>query len=144
MTLKVAIASDHGGFALKQYLQENYKQCEWIDLGTDSEESVDYPDYGYKLAGFIASGQADYGVAICGTGIGISISLNRHQDIRAGVCVNSTMAKLTRIDNDANVLCLGARVVGNLIALDCLDTFLKTEFETGGRHERRVNKLKKG
>lgn len=145
MTIKVAIASDHGGFALKNTLKSEYKgmEVEWIDLGTDSEESVDYPDFGYKLADFMAEGKADFGVAICGSGIGISMALNRNPDIRAAVCTNTTMARLTRIDNNANVLCLGARTVGNLVAMDCLDVFLKTEFEAGGRHERRVNKLGK-
>lgn len=145
MTIKVAIASDHGGFALKTQIQNDYKgsDVEWIDLGTDSEESVDYPDFGYKLADFVASGQADFGVAICGSGIGISMALNRHPEIRAAVCTNTTMARLTRIDNNANVLCLGARTTGNLVALDCVHTFLTTDFEAGGRHERRVGKLNK-
>lgn len=145
MTIKVAIASDHGGFALKAQLQSDYRgvEVEWIDLGTDNEESVDYPDFGYKLADFIASGQADYGVAICGSGIGISMALNRNPAVRAAVCTNTTMARLTRIDNNANVLCLGARTMGALVAMDCLHTFLTTEFEAGGRHERRVNKLNK-
>ena len=114
---------------------------EWIDLGTDSQESVDYPDYGYKLAKVIEDGEAEYGVAICGSGIGISMALNRNSKIRAAVCTNATMARLTRVDNNANVLCLGARVIGEITALDCLKVFLDTEFETGGRHERRVNKL---
>ena len=145
MTVTVAIACDHGGFALKEYLKKEYDgvPVEWVDLGTDSEESVDYPDFGYKLADAIADGKADFGVAICGTGIGISIAVNRHPKVRASVCTNTTMAKLTRIDNDANVLCLGARIVGNLVAKDCLHTFLTTEFEGGGRHERRVKKLDK-
>lgn len=146
MTLKLAIACDHGGFALKKYLMETFDAVtvEWTDLGTDSTESVDYPDFGYKLAEHIAAGKADYGVAICGSGIGISMALNRNPAIRAAVCVNTTMARLTRIDNNANVLCLGARTTGELVALDCLAAFLTTNFETGGRHERRVNKLGKG
>ena len=145
MTLKVAIACDHGGFQLKNFLKENYKgvAVEWVDLGTDSEESVDYPDFGFAVSNAVADGKADYGVAICGTGIGISIAANRHPAVRAAVCTNTTMARLTRIDNNANVLCLGARIVGNLVAMDCLHTFLTTEFETGGRHERRTNKLGK-
>lgn len=144
MIKKIAIASDHGGYALKQFLQENYKgmDVEWVDLGTNSPESVDYPEFGYKLANFIADGKADFGVAICGTGLGISMALNRHPKIRAAVISETTSAALTRQHNDANVLCLGARIVGDVLALDCLDVFLKTEFE-GGRHARRVNLLNK-
>ena len=144
MTLKVAIACDHGGVELKNFLKEAVTSpaIEWVDLGTNTTDSVDYPDYGYKLAETVANGDAEYGIAICGTGIGISMACNRHQDIRAAVCTNTTMARLTRIDNDANIICLGARVIGNLIAKDCVETFLNTEFEAGGRHERRKNKLK--
>lgn len=141
--MKVAIANDHGGYELKRWLIENFKAVEvvWVDLGCDSTESVDYPDFGYKLADAIAAGNADFGVAICGSGIGISMALNRNQNVRAAVCTNSTMARLTRIDNDANVICFGARLMGDKLAEDCLETFLTTEFEAGGRHERRVNKL---
>lgn len=140
---KVAIASDHAGYELKNWLIDNFDlvPVEWRDLGTHSRESVDYPDFGFQLAETIASGEAEFGVAVCGTGIGIGIAINRHPKVRAGVCANSTMARLTRIDNNANVLCLGARIVGNLVAQDCLHTFLTTEFEGGGRHERRVGKL---
>jgi ribose 5-phosphate isomerase B len=145
MGLKVAIACDHGGLALKKYLKEAVKEpaIEWLDLGTDTEDSVDYPDYGYKLADVVASGEADYGIAVCGSGIGISMACNRNDKIRAAVCTNTTMARLTRIDNNANIVCLGARVIGNLVAKDIVETFLTTKFESGGRHERRVNKLSK-
>ena len=145
MNRRIAIASDHGGVELKAFLkQQTYAQpIEWIDLGTDSKESVDYPDYGFKLAEYVASQQAELGIAICGSGIGISIACNRHEDIRAAVCTNSTMARLTRIDNNANILCLGARIVGESLAKDIVDAFLDTPFEQGGRHERRVNKLKR-
>ena len=141
--MKVAIANDHGGYDLKCWLIENFKNVdvEWLDLGSDSTESVDYPDFGHKLADAIAAGDADFGVAICGSGIGISMALNRNKDVRAAVCTNSTMARLTRIDNNANVICLGARLIGTKMAEDCLETFLTTDYEFGGRHERRVNKL---
>ena len=144
MTRKIAIASDHGGVELKAFIQTQDfgPDIEWIDIGTNTTDSVDYPDYGYKLAAFVASGQADLGIAICGSGIGISIACNRNKDIRAAVCTNSTMARLTRIDNDANILCLGARIVGEVIVKDTVETFITTKFEAGGRHERRVNKLK--
>lgn len=143
MTIKVAIACDHGGVALKEYLKEAITKpaIQWVDLGTDTEDSVDYPDYGYKLAEALTAGEAQFGVAICGSGIGISMACNRYKHIRAAVCANTTMAKLTRIDNDANVVCLGARLTGNLLAKEIVETFLKTPFESGGRHERRVNKL---
>ncbi len=141
----IAIASDHGGVELKAFLQAQKFSVglDWIDLGTDSTDSVDYPDYGYKLAEFVADGKADFGIAICGSGIGISIACNRNENIRAAVCTDSTMARLTRIDNDANVLCLGARLTGEVLATDIVETFVTTEFEAGGRHERRINKLKK-
>jgi ribose 5-phosphate isomerase B len=142
MTKKLAIASDHGGFALKEYLKKNFKALpvEWVDLGTYSAESVDYPDYGKKIAEAVANGDAEQGVAICGTGIGISIACNRNPKIRAALCSNSTMARLTRQHNDANILCLGERLIGTEVALDTLKTFLETEFE-GGRHAGRVDKL---
>lgn len=142
MTLKLAIASDHAGFALKDYLIKNFKavEVEWLDLGTHSTDSVDYPDFGKKLADAVAKGDAPLGVAICGSGIGISIACNRNPKIRAALCTDSTMARLTRLHNDANVLCMGERLTGTEVALDILKTFLETKFE-GGRHQGRVDKL---
>lgn len=140
MKLKVAIASDHGGYNLKEFLKDTL-DLKWIDLGTDTDKkSVDYPDFGFALADTVASGEADFGIAICGTGIGISIACNRNQDIRAALCTDTTMARLTREHNNANILCLGERLIGTEVALDIVKTFLETEFE-GGRHERRVHKL---
>lgn len=138
---KIAIANDHGGVELKEYLIAEFPDIEWVNLGVDTTDSVDYPDIGYKLADALANNEADYGVAICGSGIGISMACNRNPKARAAVCANTTMAKLTRIDNDANILCLGARLTGNLMAKEILTEFLNTPFESGGRHERRVNKL---
>ncbi len=145
MIKKIAIACDHGGVGLKKFLKDQSfsLEIEWIDLGTHSEDSVDYPDYGYALSETITRGEAEYGIAICGSGIGISIACNRNDNIRAAVCTNTTMARLTRIDNNANVLCLGARIIGDVLAYDIVETFLTTKFESGGRHERRVNKLKR-
>ncbi len=138
MGLKVAIASDHGGFQLKEFLKDNL-DIKWIDLGTDSEKAADHPEYGHKLSRFVAEGGAEFGVAICGTGIGISIACNRHPEIRAAVCTDSTMARLTREHNDANVLCLGARIIGEEVALDVVQTFLETEFNTKkAKYARRV------
>jgi ribose 5-phosphate isomerase B len=142
MTIKLAIASDHAGFALKEYLKKNFTAVpvEWVDLGPDSTASVDYPDFGKKLADAVANGDAPLGVAICGSGIGISIACNRNPKIRAALCTNSTMARVTRLHNDANVLCIGERITGTEVALDMLKAFLETKFE-GGRHQGRVDKL---
>ena len=140
MKRKVAIASDHGGYSLKEAIKERFSDIEWLDLGTDSSESVDYPEFGIKLADAVSGGDAHTGVVICGTGIGISIAANRNPAIRAGLCTDTTMARLTRAHNDANVLALGERVIGPETAFDIVEVFLNTEFE-GGRHARRVEKL---
>lgn len=139
--MKIAIASDHAGYDVKEQIKKHYgDQYEWLDLGTDSEASVDYPDFGHKLAQAVEQNEVAKGIIICGTGIGISIAANRHKGVRAALCTNATMAKLTRLHNDANVLAIGARITGFEVILDCVDAFMGTEFE-GGRHERRVNKL---
>ena len=142
MTKKVAIASDHAGFPLKEYLKKNFKALpvEWVDLGTYSGDSVDYPDYGKKIADAVANGDVEQGVAICGSGIGISIACNRNPKIRAGLCTDSTMARLTRLHNNANIVCMGERLTGTEVALDILKAFFETKFE-GGRHAARVDKL---
>ena len=140
MKFKVAIASDHGGYTLKEAIKDNF-DLKWVDLGTDSaKKSVDYPDFGHALAEALEDEVAEFGIAICGTGIGISMALNRHEGIRAGLCTDTTMARLTREHNDANVLCLGARVIGTEVAFDIVKTFLETEFE-GGRHQPRIDKI---
>lgn len=138
----IAIASDHAGFELKALLAEDITGLghEVLDLGTEGPESVDYPDFAERLAAAIAAGQADLGVLVCGTGLGISMAANRHKHIRAAPCHNETAARLAREHNDANVLALGARIVGIEVAKDCLKTFLNTDF-SGGRHARRVAKL---
>jgi ribose 5-phosphate isomerase B len=142
MTKKVAIASDHAGFPLKEFLKENFsaQPVEWIDLGTYSTGSVDYPDFGRAIAEAVANGEVDQGVAICGTGIGISIACNRNPKVRAAVCTNATMARLTRQHNNANIVCMGERLTGTEVALDILKAFLETDFE-GGRHQGRIDKL---
>ena len=130
---------------MKEALKARFPDIEWIDLGTDSAESVDYPDFGHAMGKAIESGEAEKGILVCGTGIGISIAANRNPAVRAGVCANTTMARLTRFDNDANVLALGARIIGIENAVDCVKVFLETPFagdEDGGeRHARRVKKL---
>ncbi len=141
----VAVASDHAGFALKRLLCAELEVLGYrvLDLGTDSEDSVDYPDFGMALGEAIAGGRASRGVVVCGTGIGISIAANRNPAVRAALCHDTTSARLCREHNDANVLALGARLVGEEVARDCLRVFLSTAF-AGGRHQRRVDKLTPG
>jgi len=136
------IASDHAGFDLKASLKAalEAKGHEIVDLGPNDTTSVDYPDMANKLVEAIETRVAKHGILICGTGIGIGIAANRHRNIRAATSHDVTTARLARAHNDANVLCLGARIVGQEVALDCVDAFLTTPFE-GGRHARRVDKL---
>lgn len=140
----IAIACDHAGFELKSILVDELKTLghSVLDLGTNNGESVDYPDFAYALARAINAGKAEKGVLVCGSGIGISIAANRHMNIRAALVHDALGAKMCRLHNDANVICFGGRMIGPEVALDCLRTFLKTEFE-GGRHARRVDKLSK-
>lgn len=139
----IAIGSDHAGYALKceiiKHLEE--KGIEFIDCGC-SGESVDYPDIAEKTCTKVVSGEADKGILICGTGVGISISANKINGIRAALCGDWYSAKYTRLHNDANVLCMGGRVIGAGLAIEITDIFLETEFE-GGRHARRVEKIMK-
>ena len=141
----IAIASDHAGYDLKAALAEELVAMgyEIVDLGTDGPDSVDYPDFAKVLIRTIIEGRAERGVLICGTGVGISIAANRHPGIRAALCHNETTARLAREHNDANVLALGARIVGVDVAKNCLKAFLTTEF-AGGRHAGRVAKLAEG
>ncbi|WP_448189715.1 ribose 5-phosphate isomerase B [Azospirillum sp. sgz301742] len=144
MTVKtVALACDHAGTQMKAELKDLLagRGYEVLDLGTDGPESVDYPDFADAVAAAIRDGRAQRGVLICGTGIGISIAANRHRHVRAALCTDATTARLTREHNDANVLALGARVVGIEVAKDCLTTFLDTPYAGGERHGRRVAKL---
>lgn len=140
--MRIAIASDHAAIEMKAALVEwmNEMGHEVSDLGPMTTDSVDYPDYGYKLADAVASGQAERGVALCGSGIGISMAVNRNPHCRCALVSESLSAKLAREHNDANVIAMGARLIGIETAKDCLDQFLKTEFG-GDRHQRRVNKL---
>jgi ribose 5-phosphate isomerase B len=139
----LAIGCDQGGFELKQeiikYLEE--KGIEYQDFGSYSEESVDYPVYGKKVAHAVADGVCDRGILICGTGIGISISANKVRGVRAALCTDCFMAKATRLHNDANILALGGRVVGKGLALEIVDTFLNTPFSGEERHARRIGML---
>lgn len=140
--MKIAVASDHGGFALKEKVKEHLMQrgFEVEDLGTNSEESVDYPAYGKACGEAVASGKADLGVVVCGTGIGISIAANKVKGVRCGLCTSVEMAHLTKQHNNANILALGGRTTEPDLALKIVDEWLDTEFE-GGRHQRRVDML---
>lgn len=139
----IAIASDHAGVDLKSALKESLKDYAdvVVDIGThDKNTSVDYSDYGNMLAEALISGKADFGVAICGSGIGISIAANRHKGIRAALCHDGVSASLARRHNNANILCLGSRLLSVETASECVRQFFSTGFE-GGRHEKRVEKL---
>jgi ribose 5-phosphate isomerase B len=138
--MEVALGCDHGGYALKtpirQYLASKGISCR--DIGTDSEDSVDYPVYGMKVAHLVSSGECQRGILLCGSGIGMSIVANRLAGVRAALCHDIYTARLSRQHNDANVLVLGARVIGPGLALEIVKTWLETGFE-GGRHKRRID-----
>lgn len=140
----MALASDHGGYELKEkikkHLEEKYPDIELNDIGTHSEESVDYPYYGKACGEDVASGLADCGIVCCGTGIGISIAANKVKGIRCGLCTSVEMARLTKQHNNANILALGGRITEEELAYRIVDEWLETEFE-GGRHQRRVDML---
>ena len=138
----VAMAADHGGYEMKELLKADLDGLGFdvLDLGTNNADSVDYPDFGHAIGEAIANSQARYGVAICGSGIGISIAANRHANVRAALCHDGLTAKLSRQHNNANVLALGARIIGIETARDAVSAFFTTDFE-GGRHERRVDKI---
>jgi ribose 5-phosphate isomerase B len=137
--LKIAIGNDHGGFAVKADIVQLLTSMghEVIDHGSGSEESVDYPDYAKKVCQSVATGSADRGILICGTGIGMSMAANRSPTIRAALCHELYTAAMSREHNDANVLCLGARVVGPSLIHEIVRTWVTTEF-AGGRHQKRV------
>ncbi len=140
--MKIAIAADHGGLNLKNKIKEYLKANGYgiCDFGTDSAESCDYPDFALPAAEAVASGECDRGIIICSTGIGVSIVANKVPGVRCAHCHDSYCAEFTRRHNDANVLAMGEKVVGEGYALEIADIFLRTEFE-GGRHQRRVDKI---
>lgn len=140
--MKIAIANDHAGVEYKNLIIKHLNEngYETVNFGTDESASVDYPDYAEKVARAIKSGVADSGILVCGTGIGMSIAANKFKGIRASVCGDCYSADMTRKHNDANVLCLGARVLGIDLALKIVDSFLNSSFE-GGKHARRLCKI---
>lgn len=140
MTLKIYIASDHAGFHLKNYVLSKLENYSLDDLGTYSEEAVDYPDYAHNLSNKVLADKHSKGILICGSGIGMSISANRHKGIRAALCHNCESAKFSRLHNDSNVLVLGARFINEEKSLEIINKWLDTEFE-GGRHKRRIDRI---
>ena len=138
--MKIAIAADHGGFELKEALKRHYTEFDWLDLGTRSEDSVDYPDYAHKTAHTLLAGEADLGILICGTGIGISIAANRHKGIRAALLYSDDAARLAKAHNNANILVFGGRTMSLADAVKRIDIFMHTAYE-GGRHQRRLDKI---
>lgn len=138
---KIAIAADHGGYELKETFKKRYPDL--IDLGTDSEASVDYPDFAAKMAEYLLSGKAETGILICGTGIGISIAANRYHGIRAAILYNDETARLAHEHNNANIAVFGGREMSVEDCLRRFDIFLKAKYE-GGRHEHRLEKIERG
>ncbi len=141
--MRIAIGSDHAGFRLKEKIKEFLKEKghEVIDFGTNSEESTHYPLFAKEVALAVQRGEAERGILICGTGIGMCITANKFKGIRAALCLNEYMARMSRLHNDANVLCLGDRVLGVELALSIVDVWLSTPFE-GGRHQKRLEIIK--
>ena len=142
--MKIVLGADHAGYQLKNSVKHHLLARGWniLDLGTNTADSVDYPDYGIAVGHAIADKIGDLGILICGTGIGISIAANKISGIRAAVCLNSTMAKLAREHNDANILALGGRIIGETLAIEIVDAFLEAKFQ-GGRHQDRLDKIAK-
>ncbi|GAQ94829.1 ribose 5-phosphate isomerase B [Thermodesulfovibrio aggregans] len=140
--MKVAIASDHAGFELKQIISQMLKNkgYEVIDMGTESSCSVDYPDYAEAVSKAVSDGSVERGILICGTGIGMSIVANKFKNVRAALCNDLFTAKMSRLHNDANILCIGGRVVGKDLAIEIVNIWFNTSFE-GGRHLRRLEKI---
>ena len=139
---RVIIASDHAGFKLKESVKKFLfkKRKKILDLGTKNSKSVDYPDYAHLLSRKMKNNKDAFGILICGSGIGMNITANKHKNVRAALCYNVKSAKLSRQHNNANVMAVGARLTKKNVALKCVETFIKTNFE-GGRHNRRVKKI---
>ncbi len=139
---KIIIASDHAGYSLKEYVKNflNKKKIQIKDIGANSKESVDYPDYAHKLSRVIKKNRNTIGVLICGSGQGMIMTANKHKNVRAALCYDAKSTKLSRLHNDANVITLGSRLVSKKNAIKYLNIFLKTRFE-GGRHKKRIRKI---
>ncbi len=140
--MKLVVGSDHAAYELKEAIKEKLisEGHEVIDVGCDSTESVDYPKYGHAVGRAVASGEAERGIAVCGSGIGISIACNKVPGIRAALCTSVEMAEMCRRHNNANVVCMGARMISRELAFDIIDTWMTTDFEAG-KHLRRINEI---
>ena len=140
--MKLVVGSDHAAYELKEAIKEKLisEGHEVIDVGCDSTESVDYPKYGHAVGRMVASGEAERGIAVCGSGIGISIACNKVPGIRAALCTSVEMAEMCRRHNNANVVCMGARMISQELAFDIIDKWMTTDFE-GGKHLRRINEI---
>ena len=141
--MKISIASDHGGYKLKEFVKAKLEKegYEVKDFGTNSLESCDYPDFGRPAAEAVANKEVDFGILICTTGLGMSMVANKIKGIRASLCSDTVSASLTRQHNNANVLVMGAGIIGENLAESIVDTFLKTEFSNNERHQRRIDKI---
>ena len=141
-TKRVVLASDHAGFKLKEEIKKFLikKKEKVLDLGTKNTNTVDYADYAHLLSKKMKKNKIQFGILICGSGIGMSMAANKHKNIRAALCYNNKSAKLSRLHNNANVITIGSRLIKKTVALKCVSTFLKTDFD-GGRHARRVQKI---
>ena len=139
---KIVIASDHAGYALKEHVKKVLLKKKLLlkDVGTKSYDKVDYPDYAHKLCKKVEKNKLNFGILVCGSGVGMSMSANRHKKIRAALCYSVKNAKLSRLHNDANIITLGSRFINKRLAFNCIKFFLNTNFE-GGRHKKRVNKI---
>ncbi len=140
--MKIAVGCDHGGYELKNLIISYLvgEKVEVVDTGCYSEDSVDYPDFANKVCQNVRSGEYDFGILICGTGIGMSIAANRYREIRAALCHEAFTARMSREHNNANILCIGGRVIGTEVALDIVRVWIHTQF-AGGRHQRRLDLL---
>jgi ribose 5-phosphate isomerase B len=140
--MRVYLGSDHAGFEMKEALKPYFERrgVELVDVGCDSEDSVDYPEYAHKVATAVGSGEADRGVLVCGSGIGMSMAANKVEGVRAAMVTDPELARMMRLHNDANVVTLGGRYIPQELAEEILDAFFETDFE-GGRHQRRVDKI---
>ena len=142
MALKIAIGGDHAGFQLKEIIKSKLESEGYLleDFGPFSDQSVDYPDFVHPVANSVENEEYNFGILICGSGNGVAMTANKHKGIRAAVCWNEMLAKLARAHNDANILCLAGRFLDDELAMEIVDTFLKTDFD-GGRHIKRIKKI---
>jgi ribose 5-phosphate isomerase B len=139
-TIKIAVGADHAGYAYKELLKSQLSMFDVIDFGTNTADSVDYPDFAHPVARSVETGEARFGILVCGSANGVAITANKHAGVRAAICWEAEIAELARSHNNANIICIPARYVSEVLAMDMVMTFLNTKFE-GGRHQDRVEKI---